>query len=74
MVLLNNDNQLNIKNYHMFQCIEKRKNEKVTVSPLKDNNIDIDLDIDVINFNKYLLKNTNHGSTNPQKPKTPTTR
>ena len=72
MVLLNNDNQLNIKNYHMFQCIEKRKNEKVTVSPLKDNNID--LDIDVINFNKYLLKNTNHGSTNPQKPKTPVTK
>ena len=72
MVLLNNDNQLNIKNYHMFQCIEKRKNEKVTVSPLKDNNID--LDIDVVNFNKYLLKNTNHASTNPQKPKTPVTK
>jgi len=52
MVLLCNDNPLNIKKYHMLQCLNKKKeNFNIFVLPLKEkeeeklisNNIDFDI-------------------------------
>ena len=40
MVLLSNDNSLNIKNYHMLKCLEKKKiNFNVVVLPLSKNDL-----------------------------------
>ena len=40
MVLLSNDNPLNIKNYHMLKCLEKKKtNFNVVVLPLSKNDL-----------------------------------
>lgn len=66
MVLLNNGNLLNIQEYHMLKCLEKKKDKKYIVpltKTLKDNNIDTDI-IDIGTFgskysnqNKYITYN-----------------
>jgi hypothetical protein len=53
MVLLSNNNQLNIKQYHMLQCLQKKKesfnifvipqNKKLDEIIEKNNNIDMNL-------------------------------
>ena len=58
MVLLCNENQLNIKNYHMFKCIEKKKKDKLNISTLKENTIDIN----ILNFNNSVLNNNTNDS------------
>ena len=40
MVLLSNDNSLNIKNYHMLKCLEKKTTKfNVVVVPLTKNDL-----------------------------------
>jgi hypothetical protein len=49
MVLLSNDNPLNIKNYHMLKCFEKKKtNFNVVILPLSKNDLKEQDDISYI--------------------------
>ena len=60
MVLLSNDNSLNIKNYHMLKCLEKKKtNFNVVVLPLSNNDLkENGSDQDVILYNIPTLSDT----------------
>ena len=60
MVLLSNDNSLNIKNYHMLKCLEKKKtNFNVVVVPLSNNDLkENGSDQDVILYNIPTLSDT----------------
>jgi hypothetical protein len=60
MVLLSNDNSLNIKNYHMLKCLEKKKtNFNVVVLPLSNNDLkENGSDQDIILYNIPTLSDT----------------
>ena len=53
MVLIDNENQINIKNNHMLKCLEQKKNAfKVFIVPLTE----ILEETDIINDTKNILK------------------
>ena len=63
MVLLCNDNPLNIKKYHMLQCLNKKKeNFNIFVVPLKEeeklisNNVDLNIDLTSQNISDKEIK------------------